>query len=600
MKMLLKMVSIIYCTMLVAIEMPINEGAFGHSDRCYSVYHLKQKLRLEVVFGESAQKQYINSNFDIHVREIEPQLDNVADSSQSDLEKNIDTFVFLIKPKKTGSLNLTKEYVDKYQHPFLVNFDSGTGELISIDSTAQDTGLKKEFLGYVDLFQYTEKEGSYAYRNGNGNYNASVSHANGSGQRLNKINQGYTDDNSALTVNRSEFSIVLEESSDTRACFYHSAKGDDLFTSSMGKSAYVRGKGSVEISVTNSSQLPLGHYFYSLTSDLTQWPTYSAESRISEEQAFALLPDFIIQLQSLIDDKAAFAKMMKSKKHLWPFLADFMADNSTNFNLANRVIWSLNHINSTESISALLKVTMSDLPDKSVYRSIVTLITTSAAIDEDGIEQLTGYLTEMKFSDDSSQHSLLLLRTLGALAKHRSQYSPNQAAQIKQYLYNNIEGASDQFKASIYDSIGAMGETVDREGIELLVNGLAGESITTKNAAINALEKLPYQKDNSDLYISEFDRNQDSGTKSKLIALLGNTSHDDVLAKDKLLSIVGGTTAAEYKRTSITSLDRVKFDYGSDEIEILKSHLRRETDKSTVKKLARLVLKYQRQNPVYP
>lgn len=580
---------------LLLSSLAVSGQATVATESCYSAYQLKQKLLLSVVLGDSIQKQNIHLEMDVHAREVETSQEFLVklERQKKYSPENVRSYVILLMPRKNKVNGVNSEFAQRYQHPFLANVDELSGELIDIVSTTNEKNIVKEYLGYFDLFQYSTNDGHYRYRNGNGNYNAQIEYPKSETNSLSKTNRGYLDSNKFKILQNNTL-IQLTPSDIGNHCFYQSARVTEVFTNTLTKDSYMKGDASISITIDNKTKLPEEHFFHSLTNDLTQWPTYNREEKLTRRQAFKRLPVLFSQLQFLVDDKTAFLTLFKTEKALWPYLADFMTQEGSDSALVNRVIWSLNRINTTESVSSLLKVTMSELPSKNVYRSILAMITSSAEIDPQSIDDLKNYLSDFKYAEETSQEALLLLRSLGAMAKHRSQHSPMQSEEIKQYLYTQLTGAGNQFKSSLYESIGALGNSIDREGVELLMHGLSEQQTAVKDSAINALTKIPYQKNNSDLYIAKLETELHSTTKNKLIELLGKTDKEDTLVKDKLLDIVNEPNNFSQSKNSIASLKKIGFEFSDSEIQILESRLRTETDKSSQTKLASLILKHRR------
>jgi hypothetical protein len=562
---------------------------------CYSAYQLEQDLTMSLRFGDTTQMKNIDLEMEVHVRSIENSRELFSTASQLDemAHENVRSYVFFLKPSENTIEGHSKSLADKYQHPFLVTVDHHSGELIEIKSTSPDKAMLKEYLGYFDLFQYSQDTGSFRYRNGNGYYQAQVNNIVGTDHTLEKSNEGYLN-NDQLTVKTSKTLMKFDQAQNHTNCFYQSANTTEVFTNRIAKGSFLKGDTQINLMLNNAIELEKSHYFHSLSNDLSQWPSFQQEIKLTQRQAFERLNVIYRQLQSVKDDKLAFLALLKEEQATWPYLTEFMTQENSSSEFINRVIWSLNRINSTASVSSLLRVSMSDLPAKSVYRSILTLITSSAEIDRQAIEDLKIHLADSKHSESSSNEQLFLLRSLGALANQRSQIAPLQSQELKQFLYDNVEGAAEQFKASSYESIGALGASIDKQGVQLLINGLNEEHTMVKNSALNALSKIPYQREYSALYVNQLDSEQQSSTREQLIELLGKADKDDSLVKRQLLKIVEGQGAQSHKQKSISSLKKIEFEYNDEEIKILESRLRKETDKSSQAKLASLILKHRR------
>ncbi len=564
-------------------------------ERCYSIYHLEQRLKLRVNLGEAIQNQNISMDMDIHVRELastkEPISRNGGKAKGLSL-KEIRVFTMLIKPNFSKVNGVELELAQRYAHPFLIYANAKTGELIDLKSTVNDQSIINEYLSFFDLFQYAKRSGSYRYRNGNGFYKAEIQNLNSAGKELTKVNTGYINEDNKLKIRKSHLSIVTDENQSN--CFYQSSQGVESFKTILSKQAFVEGDATVKIVADKNRRLKKGHFFFTLNDHLDSWPGFEKVKKISQQQAFIKIPFLMTKLSALIENKPEFLSAMRSEKSTWPFLVDYMLVNNIDEELSYKIFWALDRINTTESVSALAKISISTLPKELLYRAILAFSSTTAPLDSESFEMIKSHIEAMSELEFNSQESLLLVRVLGALAKRQSEHSPIQSNQIREFLYSQVDSPIDIFAASVIEAIGNLKDGIDEDGVDILINGLDTDSKVINQSALQALIKIPYNSDYTELYVSKLTSARHPAMKGSIIDLLGNSPKTDSIVKIQLLSIVSKSTDLIYRKKSLNSLRKIGYNFQVDDVDLLKSQLRRESDKTNQKLLAALILKSRR------
>lgn len=566
-----------------------NKYAYSY---CYSAYHLSQNLNLEVSLGNSRQKQKIQLDILIHTKEIDP-----PENMVSKVDENVilRSYIMMLLPDPKSDSLTQLNISEKYRHPFMVHTNGKTGEFLDIESTETQQSTIDDYITYYDLFQYSKKAGNYRYRNVNGFYNSEITQADQQGIIL-KSNKGYLAESNRINVRQSEVSIRLNKLQND--CFYYSSKGEEKTETHFSKNAYVDANAHFTIVSKSSLALPKNHQFFLLSSQLSSWPSFENKREISEEIAKKELLSMIEELVINIDNKPKILTIMKSNKELWPFLPEYISENSVGLDLIGKIFWALDVTDSTASVSALASMAV-NASDNVSYKAIMALISTSASLDEGSLELLKNKVVEMAQAGDSSQNSLLLVRAIGILANRRIVNSPNQSEDLKQFLYQQVEMSEGKLQVSLLKSIGALGDNIDEDGITILMTSLESESNEIVQASLVALEKIPYDQQYSDQFVSQLRSEKNQKTKHRLIELLGNTSITDQKVKDQLISLAGNSKNPNDRKLSLNSLKKIGYDFQIGELSILEAQLRHESDKTNQKLLASLILKARRNQKKY-
>ncbi len=561
-------------------------------NKCYSSYHLEQKLDLAVNFGDKKQNQKTQLDLTLHVKEVDTPI-QFLDQNQIIHEVNVRSYIMMILPNFVKESGSVLPFGKRYNHPFMIHTNAKTGEFLKLESTEKDQATVNDYLAYYDLFQYTDTPGSYRYRNGNGFYQSDINQSERKGI-LTKTNSGYLNADNPLTVKKSVTSIQLE--SKQRDCFYYSSQGFESIKIRISKKSYVDAKATVFVISDPNLSLPPQHYFHSLGSQISSWPSFEKNRKIDRQTANKELAAMIEQLSSMIDNKPQFLKLMQSKKDIWPFLEEYLADNSIELSLIGKIFWALDRIDSTGSVSTLTKIVINSPSKKITYKAIMALLSTSAGLDSESLDILKNHVLEMTQSGHYSENSLLLVRAIGLMAKRRNFSSPIQSLELKEFIYQQANMAEGMLYASLLKSIGGLGEGIDEQGISILMSGLNDSNDNIVQASLIGLEKIPYNVQYSTQFVTQLKAETNSKTKHRLIALLGNTSSSDDKVKKQLLSIVGNSTDLNDRKMSLASLKKIDYHFQVEELDILKNRLRVESDKTNQKFLASLILKAKRNN----
>ncbi len=568
----------------------VNQSLVARSTNtnfCYSTYHLEQQLKLNVNFAQVIEKQNVSMDMNIHVREIFTAKLFFNENAE------VRSFILLVQPNQSKVNGVAMEMSERYRHPFLVYVNADTGEVLDLKSTVDERSIINEYLSFFDLFQFTTRSGSYQYRNGNGYYQAAILNLKNADRTVTKKNSGYIKSESKFEVKSSLQSIVLDRTHDE--CFYQSSIIAESFKTTLSKQASIEGDANATVALNKKLALPKNHFFFKLTEQLDLWPSFEFEQEISSEQALVKIPQILEELTLLIENKSKFLSVMRADKEVWPFLAEYMRDNSLEDVLSHKLFWALDKINTTKSVSALAKISIIGLRKQQSYRAILALSSTSAALDSESFESIKNYVEGLNKTEFNSEESLLLVRVLGSLARRQSLNYPVQSKQIKQFLYSQIDNASGKFAASVLDAIGNLKDDIDADGIDILMNGLDAGSGIINQSALRALAKIPYNSEYSEQYVARLALVTQPKTKAAIIDLLGNSPNTDNLVKEQLLLTVSKSGDLIHRKKALASLRKIGYNFKINDVDLLKSQLRRESDKTNQQLLAGLILKSKRQ-----
>ncbi|MBL1261116.1 MAG: hypothetical protein COB33_011350 [Thiotrichaceae bacterium] len=558
----------------------ISFNASG-DDLCYSVYDIHQNLNLTVNFGEKVQRQKVEIDLNLHVRELAVSQQQADDYLALKIDR-VRIFLFLAEPNAVMTNN-----DHRYQHPFIVVVNASSGELISLKSTENDAAAINEYKSFYDLFQYSQNDGEYHYQNGNGRYLASINTQAG---RLIKTNLGYADEGSnaaMISIEDHFLNILLDPKGEE--CFYQKSHGEEHFKTVISSNAYVAGDASVSVTATSSNALPATHVFYSLTDDLTEWPDYQKTVVISPEDAFSKIPSFLAALTASLNDNDQFIITMLQQKELWKYLAENIQSNSISNELSLTLFWALDKINTTASVHALVNLTSGELTARDQFRAVLALSSTSAPFDQNSIALLTAQLSSFGHSENIGSVELMYIRLLGATASRRNITDPAQSIEIKQFLYAQVDSFNPQVNAAIISAIGNLKDSIDSEGEDILLRSLSANSEQIRVSASSAFNRVPYKPEHGIQFINRLDNEHSNKVRKNLIDALGSASNTETSVKQKLISELNNPALDQ---NALTSLKKVDFILDHEDIIVLEDKLRNEPNRVNQRLLASLILKH--------
>ena len=560
---------------------------------CYSAYNLQQFLNLSVHFGQEIENQKIKVDTNIHIREIPISKKNLPVTEGSDgPARNIRGYVFLVRPNASSVNGVSMDMAQRYDHPFLVLMDTDSGELIDLKSTNTNRDVLNEYLSFFDIFQYSDKAGKYQYRNGNGVYQAQINLSKENPEQISKENTGYVkvlEKNKPLVLS-SLLSITLDK---TRSeCFYKDSKGVEVFNQTLAADAYVNGKATLTTKSDVKRSLPSSHFFYTLSDNLESWPSFKKPETITKKEAFTRLPFLMTKLSSLTSDKTKFVEALLLERTAWPYLSDYILENGISNETSMKLFWALDRINSTDSVSALASLATSPLEGRELFRAALALGSTSAPFDQEGMTKLQNHM--LNFPDpgtDATEH-LAFIRMLGAMADERVETAPSQSDELKYFLYSQTNVHDESVNAAVIDAIGNLGETIDPEGKNILLDGLSKDSSKVRLSAASAFKRIPYDTEYTNQFINQLASEKDLQIKNEIVEVLGQTNKSDLAAKDQLLSLLEDP---KLSNKSLESLKNINYKYRVEDINLLESKLSQETNKANQRLLASLILKFARE-----
>jgi len=577
------------------LSAPVLSGEMRGADNlCYSTYNVQQKIQHSMRMGVDSKNQVTVMDLDIHVREIK----NIESNALVNLDhaqpaKDIISYVGLIIPNKITVNGIDGDLSELYQHPFLTTIDKSSGKVLSIRSSTDDTNILSNYLSVVDLFQYSTVAGKYRYKNANGQYDALISKADNNSMNVVKTISGYLKTSKLKREHSSTQDIIFSKGQ--LDCFYTESSTTDEFRINISSDAYIFGESSVFINADDARKLTDQHYFYSLTNDVSTWPKFKLKTRLTREQAFSQFPLLISKLTSLLDNDDEFLIALKASESSWSHLVDYIVEQGVNTEVSLKLIGSLNRINSKESVNVLVDFASGALPQKEKIHAAMALGRSSAAFTEDGMQILKAQMNDIT-GINATGRELIFIRMLGSMAENRNENNPQQSNDMRQFLYSQAGQYSEHINAAVIDSIGNLKDSIDIAGEEILLQSLTVTSPLVRKSAVSALKRVPYKTYYTDSLISQIENESSVSLQSNIIKVLGGSNNTDLVAKQKLISIIETSGSTQIKNASLSSLKRIDFPLKSDDISVLESKLSHEKNVSNQKLLAALIMKHRRLN----
>ncbi len=584
---LLKPISLGIPSLLFTLSL-LSFNASG-DELCYSVYNIQQDLNLTMNYGATEQRQTINVDIDLHVKELAMSPAQVTYFNALGVDA-VRSFIFLAQANNPKTIPVATNTNHRYQHPFMVIVNANSGELISIKSTEDDNAALNEYRSFYDLFQYSKNKGEYHYQNGNGRYTASIDTQAG---QLIKTNLGYTkkgNNASMVSIEKHFLNILLDQKGGE--CFYQKSHGKEHFKTVLSPNAFVAGNASVTVTAQPSNALPASHVFYSLTDNLLAWPSYKKAVVMSAEQALDKIPNFLVGLAATLDDKDQFIAMMLQQQALWPYLAEHIQTGQLSDKLSLTLFWALDKINTMGSVHALVNLTTSDLTTRDQFRAVLALSSTSAPFNQNDIALLTSQFSSFGYNEQIQTNELMYMRMLGAMASRRHVTDPAHSMEIKQFLYSQVDSFDPKVNAAVISAIGNLKDSIDSEGESILISSLAADSEQVRVSASSAFKRVPYKPEHGEQFIDRLGNEPSNKVRKNLIIALGRASHSEITVKQKLIAELDNPVLDQ---NALTSLKKVGFTFANEDITVLENKLRNEPNRVNQRLLASLILKHRSQ-----
>ncbi len=567
--------------------------AMSQNNLCSSSYLFKQKLDLNVMFGSSS-KETTKREIVFHVRELPVSVKkNKNYTNNKGNLKNIRQYALLAIPKINSSNGIDVDISKRYEYPFMAIVDADSGAVIDLKSVANERNVIDEYKSYMDYFQYTDKKGIYRYQNGNGFYNANIEIESATG-KISKDNRGYIalDGNNIIKINKS--TQIITPSEEDSACFFSHSQVSEDYKMVMSDKAFVQTSSNVEIVLQKNMMLSDSHYFYSLTDNLNMWPKPQPAKKLSKKEALEKIPEYISQLSLQLTDDKMFLETMRKNTDIWPYLTDYLLVHGMTKELSVQLFWSLDRIDTTESVDLLTELATSPLTDADNFRAALALGSTSAPFSTVSIDKLITDVEVSHISGEVNASHFVNIRMLGAMAKNRILTSPEQHSEIKLFLYSQVGLYDEKTNAVVIDAIGNLKSSIDEQGEDILFSALNNGSEKTQQAAAAAFTRIPYKSEYMDTFIDIVNVENTTSVKSDIVLAMGNADDSDYKVKDELLLLLKNNNVDAIRKSSLKSMEKIGFKLSSTDVNQLEMQLKNESDKYSQKLLAKLILNSRR------
>jgi hypothetical protein len=572
------------------------------SDQCEAAFELHQSMNLTMSFNGVEQLQHINVAYDIYVRSV-PVPDAFAERK---IKEGLVAYVFLVdSPLIESTLNESdtdgRRFLGRarqpYPNPFLIVADS-SGALVQLQSSANDISVLKAYRSFYDAFQFSWLPNSYQYQNGIGHYEASVVGVNlePTSQYIEAVlrkNKGYDNTESAMAVQLLESEMRYYQKEGTQGCFFDKAEGTDVFSQTLNADTYVDIDARIALVKKNKPDSQLPALLLSLSNDVSLWPEFDSAQKPSTQDVKQKAPALLLELSTLVNDKEAFYLRLKDDVTLLPYLHEYLQTNPLNNDLSKRLYWALDRLNSVESVALLVEQSIGANSDRDRYRSALALSSTNAPISDFQLSALKHHVLADSAYVGYSESHLVYVRLLGAVARNRNQYHPEQAESLRDYLYSQVGMNSPELNKAIIDSVGNLGEAIDEDGYALLLSeaqyGLPG----MRTSAIDALSRLALGTVIWQQIPQAYRSEKALPIRQRWLALMSNASPDNMEIKLQLRQALKNDNL---RVTALNSMETIDYKLSEDDVDVLKSYLKESQSPVVQRRLASLILRANRRN----
>ncbi len=574
--------------LLAALMVSAGQVTADREPGCYSVYRLQQALDLELRMGKDRQRQQVEVDWAIHVRELQPgsAVDRQAFPLARAAAPGHRLHAFWVQDLKAASDGRLMP------DPFLVRSTADSGGFVELALNGDAPAQRDIALAVFDLFQLTPRSGEVMYRNANGRYRSRIAELGEQG--FERVNLGYLPEDGKLPTQVDDSRLQWQPDAGD-ACFYRRAEGNERQIRRLAENVWVRTRAAIRVELEPRLALAAGHRFRRLGQGAALWPASSTRKLLSSAAAKQALDELLASLPGLLDDRPGFLERLRASEALWPLLAQRLQEGDIGDALSRRLFWALSRIDSPASVEALTRLATAELSDRDRRRATLALYTTRAPLSPAGLERLGGHLDMLMGQSERSQLDYTWMRMLGGLARSRQADYPGQAAYLQQRIYERARQPDPATRAAMVDAIGNLGDAIDAEGEQLLVEALTADTAAPRLSAVEAYGRLPYKAAYGERLLSVLE--SPTGTpalRRAAVASLGQAPATEARVRGQLLGMATTSASPMLRAASLGSLGRMGIDWRQDELERLSQGLARETHPRNQRLMATIILRARR------
>lgn len=560
------------------------EVLYAGEHSCYSAFLLSDSVQSGGVMHMRAFSDTTQTKGILHVRRVTGDSNDVQDKALIWLQPLSDKSKDELQPPGLS---------DGINIPYLIDLDKKGFRISNIRSPLLDQDLIMSQLGLIDSYQYSEDA-----------HYATFIRADGFVRVEQALSFVFPWQRPEFKVERMELlgsdmgvmpNVEIENSEihlTEGECVFHDASGEELvLTDYPGLNSNVTLNRSFSVHLSDVDKLNSGHWFFSLSTDISTWPWRTIVApEISEVDAEEIYLRELDSLTEIHEDgnklESWIIKNISMLKHLGSILTQSELDDEISKDLF-RVLGAMN---STDSIDVLSNVLVAEGAGESHrYRALVALEGTNAPFSDEAIREVIEYSATPRSEYDHVDQAALML--LGTYAGKRAQRVPEQAVRFEDAV---IDTMNDNTIPPIY-SLSAAGNAQraasDRlvENVEQhLVISLDTDSRRVGAESLRKMGRTDIKVDTIDAMIKE---EGSSLAREELIRLSPLT--EGALSSNELqltlLDVIGDTgNTSEVRVAAIQALDNLGFGEIETERNQVMSMISGEKDRDVSKELLRL------------
>jgi len=463
---------------------------------CYNSYAYRDHHNIITSMKQRAVKEKTEIDATLHIRNLE--------------ENGTNYSIFWLE---NGILQKDMINPEDIYAPFIVKRTKNKNEfqIIKLMSISKDRVLQKRLIGMIDTLQYKDKNGSYKFINSLGSVEVKQLNINNIYHltRLHQYIKNKLDKNTKFIY--SDTNITLDND-----CVswdkIESFDGLKIYIDLMDVSIFDKR----EFSLTKlKSQLPKGHWFFSLGTDISKWGFGTPQQQISFQDALSKFDMYQQEMKTILYDRKKFLIWLKEHQEFLSYLDDMLKSKELDDEVSKILFARLGALNSATSSNVLASVLLdTDISQRDRFRSLMGLKNTSAPLDDTILEELISYGLSSESNKDQMQKAVGMV--IGTLARERIDRVPEQYERLSDAIVDAIENSNDKLVA--LNAAGNMLQTAPQN----VVNAV-DEVITNNTDALNrkksadAIVKMGKTSLSSLEFKTLIDKESSKQTKSSMI-----------------------------------------------------------------------------------
>lgn len=354
---------------------------------------------------------------------------------------------------------------------------------------------------------------------------------------------------------KSDYQVALSKDSCT---FFNKAESSrEMIQTSKLVVGDVSVKSTFTAVLDHDAVLPADHWFMKLRFDDDLWssPKFKIKSDLPENEAKKRIALLVESFRTHLDDENFLESLINKRDNWLIYFSEFLEENDLDEETSKKLFLMLGKLNTRLSVDVLNRVARNTaVHEDHRFRAVAALMTTDAAISEDGLNAIRSLVGDQLFiNNDVSTKAYIM--SLGLVAASREETAPGQTSEIRRALVGQLY-SPDGSLVPVINAVGNLGGSADEQviaSLETIATSTASEH--QKASSISSLARLENTNLSLDQIQNQFSVSDSPSIQKEWLGLAASSKTvDKHSAKLLLLSV------AENPKTDSTVRDAAVID----------------------------------------